>query len=50
MLIEACSSFPTFASQRGDSTAKIDIIKMIPAKMMCKMVASIHWSALLFEM
>ena len=50
MLIVACSSLPTFASQRGDSRLKNDMIRIIPANIRWRMVASIHWRELSFEM
>jgi hypothetical protein len=49
MLAAAFSSLPTLASQRGDSRAKKLMIMIIPANIMWRMVASIHWSAVLFE-
>lgn len=50
MLSRASSSFPTWASHLGDSKAKKDMMKMMPAKMMCMMVASIHCFEVLLEM
>lgn len=50
MLIAACSFLPTLASHLGDSKAKMDMMRMIPAKIICMMVASIHWLEEEFEM
>lgn len=46
----ANSSLPTLISQRGDSRLNKVRIKIMPAKIMCRIVASIHCLELLSEM
>jgi hypothetical protein len=50
MVIAASSLRPTFASHLGDSHAKRVIMRIMPAKIMCMIVASTHWLEEEFDM